>query len=304
MAVFPASAIRMDPGTGDPVCPQVVYGANNLPEANVSPCADPDALTCPHVPAVGGRAFYNPGDDETVVDLGCPDLSQLTDPQVCTGIQRIDVTASINDFDNLVSSVDKTLADDLDVSFGEPMPAGDTFSLNDDNSLVLTTATTPAWAGTFDGLEITSTACIAVRDPAPSTTTSVRCYPAGMKTTFDLEGAYVSRATLAKIVASVGKFTFPDEGMTIGIVVNENFAPLAGQKVSCLDCTVQYVNDTRDGVGGTVTSASGIFVSDDAPYGTQFSIPSPDSSASTGIGGLIEGKVTVVVLQYKDLQPN
>ena len=47
------------------------------------------------------------------------------------------------------------------------------------------------------------------------------------------------------------------------------------------------------------TTSSGIFVSSDAPFGTTFSVASGVQAAS-GFGGLVEGKVTIVVLQYQN----
>jgi len=306
MAVFPEGAIMTDPETGEPVCPQVEYGANGLPEATVQPCNEAEPFSCRRVPALGGRAYYQPGDAETIVDLGCTDLAQLTDPEVCTGISRIDVTATVNDLDNLVSSVDKSVADALSLSVGEPKPVADSFvlSANDTGDLAQTSATPPAWGATLLGIDITSTACVAVREDGAQTTTSLRCYPAAMKEVLDLAGVYVRKATLAQVLGAPGLPAFPDEGLTIGLVVDEHFEPLPAQPVACNGCTVKYLNAARTGVVTGATSASGIFVSQDATYGTPFSIVSPDASASTGIGGLVEGKVTVVVLQYKDLKPN
>ena len=49
--------------------------------------------------------------------------------------------------------------------------------------------------------------------------------------------------------------------------------------------------------GGTATTAGGLFVSQDAPYGTRFNAIGPGSQTASGIGGLIYGKVTIVLLQ-------
>jgi hypothetical protein len=46
-----------------------------------------------------------------------------------------------------------------------------------------------------------------------------------------------------------------------------------------------------------MTTASGIFVSRDAPYGTSFAAAQTNQAISA-MGGLVEGKVTVVVLQF------
>jgi len=60
--------------------------------------------------------------------------------------------------------------------------------------------------------------------------------------------------------------------------------------------TVKYLSANRLSVGGTVTSQGGIFLSQDAPFGTTFTTTQAGLTA-TAVGGLIDGKVTIVVLQ-------
>ena len=48
----------------------------------------------------------------------------------------------------------------------------------------------------------------------------------------------------------------------------------------------------------TTTSSNGIFMSQNTPYGTAFHA-SNNLQSTTGFGGLIDGKVNIVILQCK-----
>ncbi|HUS27748.1 MAG TPA: hypothetical protein VMZ53_04550, partial [Kofleriaceae bacterium] len=306
-AVFRAMDIQPDPVTGEPVCPRVQFAANGLPMPVLPICDDPDPFACARVPAVGGRTYYHPGDDETVVDLGCTNLEQLTDAAVCIGENRVTVNATVNDFDD-AASVDKTVADRLNVDIGEPKPFADTYVLGPEESdpLERSTASTPSWGALIER-KFMNIACIAVREDGAQTTTALTCNAKAVtENDYDsLLGYYLRKATLAQILSAIGMTEFPAQGgLVVGMVVDENFNPRAGEPVSCpAGCTLQYLNNGRTGViTGGVTSASGIFVSTDAPFGTQFSLPTSPQRADT-IGGVVEGKVTIVVLQYRELEP-
>ena len=99
-------------------------------------------------PAIGGVAFYHPGDAETIVDLGCTDLAQLNDP-TCTGESQVKVTAVVDDFDTNVS-VQSSVADHLSLYMGDPIAtiASDTTTHYQlplgVNPLTRSTATTPS----------------------------------------------------------------------------------------------------------------------------------------------------------------
>jgi hypothetical protein len=302
MAVFPSSMVSTDPTSGELVCPRVEFAANGLPVLSPPVCEDPDPARCPQVPAVGGRAFYTPGDSETVVDLGCSDLSQLTDDLTCTGVQRISVTASVNDFDDLVSPVTRTLADRLNISIGEPELLGDIYILTPGNSseLAPSTGSVPSWAAELTDLEFESTACLQVLEDGAQTTTALTCRNVASATNrIDMSGVYLNKDTLGQILGALGKTSFPDQGLVVGIVIDEFLKPLANKTVtpSCSDCSIQYLSASRTSLVPSVTSSAGIFISQDAPFGTTFSIPSAVPVAV--LGGLVDGKVTIVVIQDK-----
>ena len=123
MAVFPADQVPIDPLTGELLCPKVEFGATGLPMTSLPNCTDEDPGTCPKVPAVGGRAFYHPGDETTVVTLGCTDLDDQLRSASCSGANSIPTTATVTDFDSGVS-VDQNIANRLTVSIGKPTPIG------------------------------------------------------------------------------------------------------------------------------------------------------------------------------------
>jgi len=306
MAVFPKDAIHFDPISGVAVCPRVEFGANGLPVPALPFCDDPEPLNCPSVPAIGGRAFYHPGDDTTVVDLGCTDLAELTDAEVCNQVTLVDVTATVADFDNLVTSVDKQVADRLSVGVGEPK-----FDvINDTHELVSTKiheldpveSTSPSWAATLDNPGFGNKACLAVRDDIAEATTSLTCRGLDDPTAdFDIPGVFLKKDVLSTMLGAIGFAKFPAKGgLVVGMVINENFQPIPGQTVGCNGCTVSYLSDDRASVVTGGTSMSGVFVTRDAPFGTTFTVTSSvGPNVEPVIGGIVEGKVTIVILQDK-----
>ncbi len=296
MAVFPASAVPTDPETDELVCPRVEFAANGLPVTAMPDCGPLDPTSCPKVPAVGGRTFYHPGDSETVVELGCSDFPQLTD-MLCTGGRRIHVTATVNDFDDLVSIVDVQLADRLAVEVGEPRPASNTYLLDVTEELVRGASATPSWSAELTDVTFGQYVCLKVLEDGAQTTSTLTCRADDDRDTIDMNGIYLSKTTLNQILAALSRTVFPDEGLVVGIVLDEFSNPVPNVAVSCGGCSMQYLNANRTGLVTNATTASGIFVSTDAPFGTGFSIPS--TALRPELGGLVEGKVTIVVIRDK-----
>ena len=90
---------------------------------------------------------------------------------------------------------------------------------------------------------------------------------------------------------------FPDQGLVIGIVLDYLGNPVSGLNVATTAGAVRYLSADRHNIILGGTSASGIFISEDAPFGTTFSATSSLHTVA-GFGGLVDGKVTVVVLQF------
>ncbi len=256
----------------------------------------------PISPAFGGRAFYHPGDEETVVTLGCVDVASVNAPS-CFGQQAIQVTSTVGDFENLPFSVSSTIGDRLAVSIGEPRPFDDGTRtghvLNAANVAALARTVigpTPAWGGGAD-LELQSSACIQVLEDGAQATSSLRCKTVlPGDAVLDLPGVRFPRSTLEQILDAMSLAVFPEGGLTVGIVLDAVGSPISGAVVDSTGGTIEYINATRDGLVPNQTSTSGIFVSRDAPYGTTFSTFAIDQTV-TAIGGIVDGRVTVVILQ-------
>jgi hypothetical protein len=141
--------------------------------------------------------------------------------------------------------------------------------------------------------------CVDVLENLAQTTSTLRCTARTPETHLELSGVWIRRETLDKILKALAQSqlpqVFPDEGLTIGIVVDESSIPVRGVHVRSTAGTVEYVTDK--GIGGDQTSGVGIFVSRDAPFETTFLVDGTnDRPEISAIGGRVSGHVTVVVL--------
>ena len=252
-------------------------------------------------PALGGHAYFEPGDKQTEVTLGCTDWLALND-ETCVGTKLIKVTGTVSDFDTRLS-VGEALGNQLAIAVGEPKEEAGVFEMEpgDVSPLARTVAgPTPAW-GADVAQEFQSSACLQALEDVPQATSSISCRDAKpTNESLDINGWRMSKTTLQKIATAVGLPAFPDEGMTIGIVVDFQNNPIAGHVVLPDNGTIEYVNATRTGTVPGMTSTSGIFVSRDAPYRTRFT-SSASGQTVVGLGGKVDGKVTIVVLQFAEL---
>jgi hypothetical protein len=303
MAVFPEAELAHD-AAGDPICPIVKYGSNNLPIDVAEPCQEEDPTLCPKVPAIGGRTYYYPGDSETTVRLGCTDLEQLQ-AKTCSATSAVPVSAVVSDFDSL-QPVTANLAAKLTVSIGEPHPSGDVYVLNtaDLDELMLTSTSPPTWSDMVQPFQTFQ--CLDVREDAAQTTATVTCEPAPAPPPMriDITGLRLAKATLDKILVAIGKPSFPTKGLVVGIVIDSLGAPASGVTVSPSPPSagaVQYLSSDLMSIdiGGTGTTSSGVFVSQDAPFGTRFDAQAAALTSDPAYGGLIDDKVTIVVIQLR-----
>ncbi|CAN5547555.1 hypothetical protein BH11MYX1_BH11MYX1_42370 [soil metagenome] len=307
MAVYPSAKLSIDATTGQLICPSdVTFDTLGFPEASIQPC-DASTGTCAPTPAIGGIAFYHPGDSETIVDLGCVDLAQLNDIS-CTGGVAVAIRSSVDDLDTEVS-VSSSLADQLTVAVGEPKPVtlttGEThYQLNSVDLLPLVRATgqsVPGWNGTLN--RELATLCTTVLEDAAGSTTSVRCKTIPSSTyavehpTIDTNGTRLAKPTLDGILAALGQPLFPATGLVVGVVLDANGTPVSNLQISASQGAVRYLTADRSGLT-TRTSSNGIFLSQDAPFGSTFTASS-GGLTKTGLGGVIEGRVTIVVLQFE-----
>ena len=308
MAVYPTAALCKD-ANGDPICPSdVQFTTTGFPESSLAECTTPDGMPdpcmCPPTPAVGGRAYYYPGDSETVVDLGCPDLTLLDS---CTG-QDIMVTAVVDDFDTEVS-VSQSIADELTVSVGEPTSMGSDYVLDPINApeLTLTGTQPPVWSGEIDpSPAFSDVVCLeVVEDVLSATALTCQLYVPGG--TLDITGVRLAKATLDEVLGVLTLSDVPDAGLVIGIVLDDLGTPASGYTVTSSEptATVNYLSSDRMNLIAGGTSSSGIFVSEDTPFrqmtgadvGAISTFTTSGARPAIGYGGLVEFKVTIVVLQ-------
>ncbi|MGE5182268.1 MAG: hypothetical protein ACM31C_09405 [Acidobacteriota bacterium] len=295
VAVYVDSDLDHDPVTSDPICPtDLQFTPEGLP-AEATPS-----------PAIGGRAFYHPGDTETVVALGCTDEPAIQDPK-CVNQDTVAVTATVDDFDTEVA-VPPTLADQLNVLVGEPQPvtigATTAYELSPTQTRPLdrtVTGPTPAWGASVD-LKLQATACLEVLEDVPQATPSVTCkrLPSLGVQQLNLGGVRLAKTTLDQILAALPSHPtqFPAQGLVVGIVLDQLGNPVANAQVTVDDpsnpmASALALSENRQQVLAGATTSNGIFISTDAGYGSMFSV----GTRGTAFGGLVAGKVTTVVLQ-------
>lgn len=286
----------LDPNTGKPDCGKVPVEF----DATLGfPVPTGSGLN----PSFGGRAFYHPGDSETVVTLGCVDVANINEA-TCAGGNNINVTATIGEFENLPFSVSPTIGDRLLVSIGEPKSFDGRFQLNLMNLHPLDRTVpgpTPVWGGGIDAM-FQSSACIQVFEDIGQATSTLRCHGvASFDTELDLSGVRLPKPTLDGVLSALSLTAFPEEGLTIGIVLDHLGNPSSMKTVQSTQGTIQYLDQTRTAIiPGNETSISGMFVSRDAPYGTVFTTSQVNQPPISALDGRIDGKVTIVVLQFEE----
>lgn len=264
-------------------------------------------------PALGGHAFFRPGDSQTVVTLGCSDLQAVNRP-ACFGTSSIEVAATVNDFRTPNTTVFPSTAKTLRVSVGEPRYDPDegvyVFRTAEKQELHRTddpTGLLPAWGAFLDNFELHTAACIEVYEDTGPTIATVRCRPVTPgELRLDFVGIWLDSARLETIRRmALGLPVFPQEGLTIGLVLDDNGNPAANVQVipEVGGNAVKYLSVDGTAVipNGTATTAGGLFVSETVPYGTRFNASGPGAQTASGIGGLIRGKVTIVVLQLSQV---
>jgi hypothetical protein len=290
--IWPRDAVKEDPVTGELDCREIHgqpvsigFGVHGFPE-EIAPA-----------PALGGRAYYHPGDDLTVVTLGCSDLSAVNRPE-CAG--QIELRAGVNELDHWSTPISPPAA--LLVSAGEPryLPIRNEHEWRLIEALEPLPAE-PTWFGALDALDARDSLCVEVIGNTGANTAAVRCGRIDASArTLELAGVWVPPARLAEILAGLGLPKLPPEGLTIGVLLDEQGNPAGGYQIrTSPDTLVQYLNASSQVVpGGLATTATGMFVSMDAPYGSDFRAFKGDQTPrALGLGGRINGKVTIVVLR-------
>jgi len=300
VALYPMASLPRDSETGAVLVDEA--GELACPR-NVSFSAIGFPVEQAPTPALGGRGYYHPGDSAVTVTLGCTDLSSINES--CVLENPVSVSATVEDFNTGIPvGSTSSLASQLRVAVGEPRAQGASYVLNavDVHDLnVVVEGQIARWSRAVD-IALSKHVCIEVIDENAQTPTTVRCSQvvAG-KALDDLHGVWISRDNVRRLLDAVtdqasGFPDLPAQGLTIGVVVDELFNPLPEFTVMSSTGQVRYLNLDGKFVG-SATSDSGLFVSDDAVFGTTF-VAHGNKLVQTnvGIGGLIDGKLTVVIL--------
>ncbi len=252
------------------------------------------------VPALGGQILFPVGDRHVAeVELGCP-RHDLLDLDSCRqGAPRIEAT--IRDPQSW-ASVPPELADLIDVRFRAPTANGKggwDLSPGGVTPLVPSAGGELTWGGPLAD-EVPALGCLRVGFSEPRSTPAAICHDTAVTSgLLAVEGFVVRKALVDKLLAALGVADFPDAGLVLGIVVDDRNNRVAGAKVTVNDGTVEYPTVDFQHVGLDATSASGLFLSRDAPFdavwqGTSASGVGDDHAAR---GGLIVGHISVVVVR-------
>lgn len=299
VAVYPREAATVD-DDGVLRCPsEPRFGADGLPML-----VDP-------VPALGGRTFADGDDDEVVVPLGCTDLGQLS-AAACTPLDSTIVRAGVTAFETRVG-VSPAVASTLTVSVGEPVPRFDPvamvlrYALDPASATVLAqVASTPIPAWEADVPErFDDVLCTQVLEDAPQATTALACRqvdPAAASAS--TTGVRVERATVDAVLEALSLGAFPTTGLVLGVVIDYLGAPEAGVRVTPSAGAVQYLDAAGTGLlAGDTTGASGLFVSVDAPFTAAWDVEADTPPVAPPVGGLVNGKLTVVIIELRPPGP-
>lgn len=293
IVIWPRSAVE-DPVTGELDCRKFDVDFD---------AAEGFPISQTPSPAIGGHAYYHPGDELTTVTLGCTDLLALNGPS-CQATGIVTASTNVDDFDTGVSVQGAPgLANRLGVAVGAPRDTGIGYVLNptDTRRLELVVpGPIPVWGGELDEAFATAALCTDVIEDEPQATAVVRCQSILKDGRVDTKGTRLARTSLQQILAALQLTSVPSTGVTIGILLDYYSNPAPGYTIQVPEGVppVRYLSADRMTLSGAATSASGIFISQDAPFGTRFSANGPQFEVVEAIGGQITGKITVVVLQF------
>jgi hypothetical protein len=293
IALFPQSRAIVDPNNvANMLCPDVQFGAASGFPIEQSPS-----------PALGGRTLYHPGDSVVTVALGCTDLDAIN--ASCIDQAAVDVTATVRDFPNEVSVASGQV--ELRVAVAEPQSSGGSYMIGGSDSHMLTPQPDTGlatWNSTVSA-RFTRYVCADVLESNLSEATgTVRCVPAVGARTLELVGSWLRRPQLVDYLSSLGASMVPINGLTLGVVLDPALNPVAGATVRTsvvggMAGTVRYLTKAGFSATASSTSDTGIFVSTDAAFGTEFTAHAAGLTDAIGVGGLVSGRVTIVVLQLE-----
>jgi hypothetical protein len=224
----------------------------------------------------------------------------------CIGQKTLTVTAGVMDFDTAVS-VSPATADSLLVAVGEPtFDSGvNGFVLNSTNTHPLTRdppGPVPSWTAQLDDFAPAASACLQVLEDGVQTTPAVTCTRNLDPERLDLAGIRLAKASLddlLPILPPPSTGIFPLQGLVIGKALQATGAPAMGVTITSDPATaIYYLSDSGTFTSTGPTGTSGLWVSEDAAYGTVFHARLGSTAAPDAYGGRITGKATIVISQF------
>ncbi len=255
-------------------------------------------------PALAGSVYFQVGSaDKTSVPVACRNsfaLNQCVPPTIRTPAKLFrDIQA--------VPSLD---APRLDLALGEPrlhsengMEEEWVLSNEDTQDMLLINRDhpIPQWEVELRlNQNFEREICILVEDDKPQAVTAVHCtrLDTKLEDTVTLPSYFVDKALLQQILDGLALSSFPDRGLVIGRVVRGTDGVL-NAAVTKLgeDGTFFYLNDNLEKDEALEkTSQRGFFVSLDAPHGSKWSAVGLPGEQADGYGGLIAGKLSLVLI--------
>jgi hypothetical protein len=257
-------------------------------------------------PALAGASYFEVGSAPAApVTLGCIDTRRLS-AEVCSASGSVEVRATVTELESRLT-VTQATAQGLVVSMGEPEPVAGTadWAMRDDlqrfAALDIINAV-PTWRGVRENGFVRA-ACIQVIGQQLQSAASILCVPTSeiADGRLDASGVLVEDATLDRIEEAIG--ALPASGVVLGFVVGPDNALAAGVRVTPSSGTVLYLSEDLTSTNTVATTASGAFVSLDAPFGgaagltTWTASDGVVESVGTVIGGVVRNQVTVIALR-------
>jgi len=259
-------------------------------------------------PAFAGAAYFDAGSDVDValVPLSCTEPDQL-DQEECGLIDTTPIRVTADDIETALD-ITTEQAQNLTVGLAEPRAApdgdgGTVYIIDSSNTIPLTpeAGPIPSFSGQTD--QSFDDVCSVLLELTPQSTASVTCRPlADDPEEIDVRGVLVSVDTLDQVLAAMGAGSFPPEGLVVGRVVDHTGAPLSNVRVMPSAGSVEYLSADRSTLIGNDTSADGLFIAREVPFGSTWTaVHSGDGRREDGTirGGLVEGKVTALLIRMQ-----